>query len=152
MSDELVDLTWNAPGSNVDLDVANAFATQFKNVFSSNHDNDVAKAEFEELLILSAESEPAGNHFSAELVENCLHKLKLGKACGSDELMAEHLLHAHPIIVVLLSALFRDMATHRMVPDGFCTGITVPLLKDKLGDCNDVKNYQLYPNYLNLFY
>jgi len=31
-----------------------------------------------------------------ELIDNCLQKMKLGKACGPDDLSAEHLLHAHP--------------------------------------------------------
>ena len=55
-----------------------------------------------------------------------MQKLNLGKACGPDDLCAEHLLYSHPI-------LFK----HLQVPNSFGIGVTVPLIKDKTGNVND---------------
>ena len=79
---------------------------------------------------------------SVELVVKCIPELKLGKAAGPDELCAEHLLYSHPLITVHICALFRNIAIHGYVPNGFGSGIIIPLLKDKLGDVNDVSNYR----------
>ena len=43
--------------------------------------------------------------FVSSLVGLC--KLKWGKAAGYDGLTAEHVVHAHPILIVLLSLLFQ---------------------------------------------
>lgn len=34
-----------------------------------------------------------------QLLDNCLHEMKLGKAAGSDGIMAEHLLYAYPSLI-----------------------------------------------------
>ena len=39
------------------------------------------------------------NGLTTELIEKCVNDLKLGKACGPDELSAEHIKHAHPLVV-----------------------------------------------------
>ena len=77
-----------------------------------------------------------------QLVDNCIHKLKLGKASGRDGLSAEHLANAHPMLTLQLCVLFRSMANHCTVPDDFGKGIVIPLLKEKLGNVNDVDNYR----------
>jgi len=43
-------------------------------------------------------------------------KLKKGKAPGNDGIMAEHLLHCHPIIFYVLLKLFKAIVSHRYVP------------------------------------
>jgi len=77
-----------------------------------------------------------------ELVDKCLHNLKLGKASGPDELMAEHLVNAHPSLIFHLCVLFRQMSVHSYVPDAFGYGLIIPLVKDKSGDINSVSNYR----------
>jgi len=42
-----------------------------------------------------------------EMVGLCIHKLTLGKACDPDDLSVEHLLYAHPSIVLALCISFR---------------------------------------------
>jgi len=79
---------------------------------------------------------------NVELVDRCIKKLHLGKACGPDGLSAEHLIHAHPILVVHLCALFRYMICNQCVPDDFGKGLIIPLLKDKLGCINSLDNYR----------
>ena len=46
---------------------------------------------------------------------------------GPDELSAEHLVNAHPILVMHLCALFRAMLFSGCVPDGFGIGTIIPL-------------------------
>ena len=66
---------------------------------------------------------------------------KIGKACGPDDLGAEHLLYAHPALIVHLQNLLKLILCHRFVPNSFDVGVTIPLVKDKMGNINDVNNY-----------
>ena len=68
--------------------------------------------------------------------------MKLVKTGGQDELAAEHLVYAHPYIVVLLCDLYRFMADTGFVPDAFGRGLIIPLVKDRSGCLNDLNNYR----------
>ena len=78
---------------------------------------------------------------NAELIDKCIRSLKLEKACGPDELSAEHLVQAHPSLVIHICFLFRSKILHGFVPDKFGVGIIVPLVKDKTGEMNNGSNY-----------
>ena len=67
---------------NCDEDTASvsAFETMLKNYRSSNSCNDVI------------------NGLTTELIDKCVNDLKLGKVCVPDELSAEHIKHAHPLV------------------------------------------------------
>jgi len=57
---------------------------------------------------------------------------KFGKAGGLDELMAEHLKYAHPILIYHLCILLRAVSVqHSLVPNDFGIGLIVPFVKDK---------------------
>ena len=77
---------------------------------------------------------------NVEIVDNCLRRLSLGS--GPDHLSAEHLVNAHPILVIHLCNLFRTMLVTGLVPDSFGCGTVIPLLKDKTGDNNYLNNYR----------
>ena len=77
-----------------------------------------------------------------EFVSLCIHKLALGKACGPDELSVEHILYAHPSIVLALCVLFCMIFVHRYIPAAFGVGTIVPLVKDKSKNLNDIDNYR----------
>jgi len=49
---------------------------------------------------------------SFELIDKCIRDLKLGKASGPDELTAEHLKYAHPILIYHLCISFRAISVH----------------------------------------
>jgi len=72
----------------------------------------------------------------------CLHCLKSGKAAGLDDLCKENVLLAHPSITVHLKFLFNIVCTHGFVPDAFGHGVTVPVIKDRLGDASSPSNYR----------
>ena len=106
----------------------------------------MAKSEFDSLFLSSASNKPKSESLfdmvNVELIDKCIRSLKLGKACGPDELSAEHLVHAHPSLVIHICFLFRSVILHGFVPDNFGVGLIVPLVKDKTGDINNVSNYR----------
>jgi len=66
--------------------------------------------------------------------------MKLGKAPGV--VTAEHIVYAHPAIVIHLTKLFNAMIAHGYVPNYFGTSIIVPLVKDRCGDVSKLANYR----------
>lgn len=79
---------------------------------------------------------------NVELVDRMIRSLKRARAAGSDGITAEHLLHSHPLLTVLLSCLFRMMFLHKFVPDAFGLGMIVPLLKGDDLDTTNADNYR----------
>ena len=77
-----------------------------------------------------------------ELVDSCIKKLALKKACGPDDLSAEHLLYAHPCLVSVLRDLFYSVVAHGHVPCSFGERFIVPLVKDKSSNLNSIDNYR----------
>ena len=129
--------------------IADTFAKHFGDVFKqADKDLRVDEAEFRELF--KDVSSRGGNQccssdidqITVELVDDCIRHLKKGKACGPDNLSAEHLLHVHPILTLILTKLFRAMALHSYVPEQFGRGIIIPLVKNKCGDVTSSSNYR----------
>jgi len=54
------------------------------------------------------------------------NNLKLGKAAGIDNIVAEHLIYAHPAIIYHLTNIFNRMLIHGYVPNKFGHAIIVP--------------------------
>ena len=52
---------------------------------------------------------------NVELLDDCIKHLKRGTAAGLGELTVEHLLYAHPVLVVLLSLLECTVSEDRVV-------------------------------------
>ena len=70
------------------------------------------------------------------------HSLQKGKAAGDDNVAAEHILYAHPNIIIHLCRLFNLILKHGSVPAKFGSGIIVPIVKDRLGDATKLDNYR----------
>ena len=47
----------------------------------------------------------------------------------------------HPVLIMHLQTLFKFILCHRFVPNSFGIEVTIPLVKDKTGNINDVNNY-----------
>jgi len=114
-----------------DVSIADNFATVFSFVCVPNsperHEDHRKNfySQFAQCIIDSCEN----NLISVELVEKCIKQLKKGKAAGMDQLTAEHISFAHPILVVQLWLLFKIMLMHLLVLDSFGYGLIIPLLK-----------------------
>jgi hypothetical protein len=120
------------------------FAEHFSNIYkeASNSENLKAVIENTEPADAARHSDQISKLISVELVDSCIAKLKLGKACGPDDLSAEHLEHGHPSLIAHLCCLFKLKLAHRYVPNGFGKGTIIPLVEDKSRNLNDVKNYR----------
>ena len=54
----------------------------------------------------------------------------------------KHIIHAHPILLVLLTLLFNMLYVYGTVPDAFRVGIAIPLVKKMDGDKTKSDNYK----------
>jgi len=75
-------------------------------------------------------------------VEECVSKLKRGKATSYDGLNVEHIVICDPIVIMQLTCLFNCMMSQGYVPDAFGTGATVPVIKNVDSDSGSVDNYR----------
>ena len=140
----------NINGCMNDEDIANEFARNFNTVFVKRADYD----DYEDTYVTYLnQREKCINDklqssiefiesITVESIDRCIRGLKLGKACGPDDLCSEHLIYAHPSLTLHFMTLFRLMSMHAYVPNGFGVGISIPLIKDKSGNINDADNYR----------
>jgi len=128
------------------VDIANEFATHFEKVSHSYHDdvgyNDFLCKRNDCIMNDLQSSYECIDSLNVELIDKCARKLKTGKACGPDDLDAEHLLYAHPVLIMHFQILFKLIFRHRFVPNSFGIGVIVPLVKDKSGNISDINNYR----------
>ena len=134
-------------GSNNERVVSNAFVNHFSSIYSTSYNDLDAKRDFDVLCAsIADDNSNKANLISivnVESVDRCIRKLKLGKASGPGGLSSEHLVNAHPLLVIFhLCSLFRGIILHGFVSDAFAFGIIVPLMKDKTGNANSLNNYK----------
>ena len=132
-------------GCQTDRDIANKFALHFSNVYQQvcNKPNEVLQPDNSiGHSNLNMTFNNVCQYITPELVDTCTVKLKKGKATGPDDLSVEHMVYAHPSLCIAICNLFKLIITHRYVPNGFCIGTIVPLVKDKSHNLNDIDNYR----------
>ena len=74
-------------------------------------------------------------------MEKGLNCLKLGKASDCD-VSKESIMYSRPVIIIHMRLLFNMICEHSYVPDRFGTGVTVPVVKNRLGDLSCASNYR----------
>jgi len=114
--------------------IVDDFASYFSTTYSCNNPSHAATLmkEYNELRHgYSGLPTPCELNFDTELVSNEVSKLKRGKAADIAGLTAEHLLFSHPILLVVLSRLFRLILLCSHVPNGFKLSYIVPVPKPK---------------------
>ena len=124
--------------------MANAFAKHFSDVYNNLRATNTEVPGIQSLLdsLSGATTEDVNYLVNVEKVDTCVRKLSSDKACGPDDLSAEHLKFAHPSLVIHLCSLFRAIVVSGRVPDAFGSGIIVPLVKDKTGNISSIDNYR----------
>ena len=113
-------------------DIADAFSQYFGNICTPNSSvyNERSRSEFDHKInsyigdILMRD-----DLFSVETICKIICELKPGKACGLDGLMAEHLLHCHPAVHLIITYLCNLMLMSGHVPSQFTLGLTFPIEK-----------------------
>jgi exonuclease III len=126
-------------------DIANRFKTFYSNIYINSAADIDAVHEFSSIKSQINNSTNINNlDVFADVVsiERCISMLKLNKAAGYDSLVAEHIVHSHPSIVLHLKLLFSMMLIHAYVPNAFGIGLVVPIIKDRHGDPSAVDNYR----------
>jgi hypothetical protein len=145
-------------GSSEPVLIANKFAALFESACAPN--SQVAGDRlFNEFVnkyneFVACDDHAVYTEISVELIDRCLHSMKLHKAAGIDGIEVEHLLYAHPIVCVLLCKLFNAMLHLGHVPRDFHYGIIIPVVKDPCGDISNSSNYRgitLSPTISKLF-
>jgi exonuclease III len=81
-------------------------------------------------------------HITSTTVEKCIDKLKHSKAAGIDGIHNEHVVFGGTRLSIHLCMLFNAMLRHAFVPNDFCKGIILPLLKNKHGDATQLDMYR----------
>lgn len=127
---------------NTDTDTANEFAKHFSSVYYQSSSDKCAVDCFSQLSTSMADRTSPHIDIGLVAIEEAINSIKLGKACGPDDLSIEHFRYAHPVILIHLKLLFTMLFSHSIVPDEFGAGIIIPLLKDKSGNINSVDNYR----------
>ena len=123
--------------------IAQKFADLFQtNCCQAQVDNCNADAFLQHLRLLKTSDVSGLKLLDVETVSRCLARMKKCKAPGIDNIETEHLVYAHPLLVVQLCVLFNTMMQCSVVPETFHAGIVVPVLKDKRGDVTDMNNYR----------
>jgi len=136
--------------------IAQRFADSFMNNGTPVYDSNYANMSSFISALHTAETSDNMNikHVDVEMVSKCLAKMKKCKAPDWDGIEAEHLTHAHSILIIQLCILFNVMMQHSVVPQAFNNGISIPILKDKRGNATDINNYRaitLSPSTSKLF-
>jgi len=125
-----------------DTDIANSFATAFgdigKSTINSRHDE--LKHEYYSLLNYLPSSTPPC--IKAYEVAYYISKLKTNKSAGLDNISAEHLFYAHPIIHFLISLIFSACISSGYIPNNLTLGVVIPLLKSSSSDHTNTGNYR----------
>ena len=135
----------NVAGQSEPKGIANEFRKFYANTYVNSRHDFAAFNEFQDLLnspTMTNDEALSDNYVNTECIERCIRQLKLGKAAGLDNIVAEHIVYSHPSLVIHVKLLFTMMLNHYYVPDAFGSGIIVPIIKDKSGDLSSVDNYR----------
>jgi len=82
------------------------------------------------------------NEITPDYLHDCIGRLKKGKAPGFHDFTSEYIIYAHPLLALHLSHLFRMVLQYCVVPDGFCKGVVVLLVKNHDGNQCITDNYR----------
>ena len=124
-------------GHTGDVNIANRFADHFSTLCDNNDCPPIFKGDGHNSY------ETKKWLFTVDDVVNVIcNSLKKGKAAGADNITAEHVIYADPIIAYHLCNLFNLIIQHGYVPAQFGSGIIIPLIKDRLGDATKLDNYR----------
>ena len=75
-------------------------------------------------------------------IHEAMMKLKDNKACGPDNIAAEHIKLASGKLCPLLAMCYTGLLVHGVLPDSMLSVLVVPVIKDKVGKLNSSENYR----------
>ena len=127
----------NTPSENI---TENEWFDHFRNVF--NQCTPTESGPHHENIIHEGAGTAADldRPISAQEVTNAIHKLKNGKAPGTDGIFPEMIKNAGDLAVKFLTKLFNRLFDEGIYPEEWCKAIVVPIFKK--GDKNITDNYR----------
>lgn len=118
--------------------IANMWRSHFEGIMNSVRST-THRREVEETLRADG---PTSVQLTPADVERALKKMNKGKACGLDDIAAEHFIYADTVLCVLLSLFYNSMLIHAHLPSDFMYSAIVPIIKNKAGDTTSKSNYR----------
>ena len=138
-------------------DIANQFATVYKNVYKDSVANDNLRHKFSHTYTIYSQNRAHESLrpylFSWSDMLDAVFRLKIGKST-STFIKAEHIFNGCPELVCYLHLLFNGLLVHSYLPHEFLLGNITPIIKDANGDNTSSGNYRpitLGPILLQLF-
>ena len=141
------------------LSIANNFANYFSQIYTPTSMERAAalREEYAEMRSNYFGFPMSDDYvFTTELVAKIISEIKVGRAPDIDGLMGEHLLKAHPILIVILSRLFHLIVLSRHIPTAFGYSYIVPIPKGTVGinkplNCDDFRGIAISPIISKIF-
>ena len=122
-------------GSSDPMAIAASFRDYYSSIYVDSAADSNAFAEFNDQftkLTNSNNNNDAMPHIDVKLIEMFVKHLKSGKAAGTDRMVAEHIVHYAPSLVINLKLLFSLICrTVMYLMMFFSFGIIIPIVKDK---------------------
>ena len=72
-----------------------------------------------------------------------IEKLRINKACGQDNITADHLKYTSQSVSVLLALCFSGLIKHGILPGSMLSVLLVPVVKNKTGKLTSIDNVRL---------
>ena len=119
-----------------------SIASMWKNHYANLFNCVDTESDKESVLDTISRVSNAHDTLCSEDVKSSVKSLSANKACGLDNLFAEHRLYANPSIHALLSICFNAFIVHGFLPSDLTDTVLVPIVKDKTGDISDKGNYR----------
>ena len=79
---------------------------------------------------------------TAAEVHEAILKLRDNKACGQDDITAEHVKFVSKKLYPLVALCYTGLFVHGVLPDSMLSVVLVPVIKDKVGKLNSSDNYR----------
>ena len=124
-SNHCFELNYNEYKAETPQNIANTFASYFKDLYSFNDDEDVLAED----PLLQQDLLTLPKVISIDDIFKQLKKLKKRKAPGIDKIQNEHLIYGGRTLHQCLSNLFSAMLKYSYVPLAWKIGITIPIYK-----------------------
>ena len=127
-----------------DVNIVNEFTKFFERVTKPNTpgSDSVFRDEVDKRLTDSSLLARAHPCINLSDMQDCISKLKTGKAISFDDIYNEHLIYGVDCLYVHLCILFNALLSHGFVPSAFKNGVVIPLLKNKHGDPSNLDMYR----------
>lgn len=118
----------------------NKFFEYFKNVFSSEYENEVNDMDLSDINFENS-TECLNCPFTSHEIDRCINKLKNSKSPGRDEILNEYIKITKDLMLPVYVSFFNLILNTGHLPDDWLIGKIKPIYKNK-GDSLDPNNYR----------